>query len=257
MTLPLGQSAAVAPLPHDHLSPSIQRTPLEKSQAYEYKFLIAADLAVRVEQWAQRGLQLDSHINPALGSYQITTLYLDTPAFDVFYRSRGFRSSKYRLRRYASDARVFLERKTRRGDRVEKRRTDVPLGEVSQLAAHLAIETWPGPWFGHKAAQLRLGPICRITYERAAYVGLDDSVPFRLTLDRNIRGERAGGWDLLPIADSVPTVLAEQVVCEFKFRGRLPRIIRDFITDLNLTPAGVSKYRRVMAATTPEGFAHA
>ena len=246
LTHPLGAPAA----PDPHLSPSIQRSLTDKIAAYELKYLISREDAARVEAWAAQSMQPDVHANPLLGGYQTTTLYLDTPNHDVLLRADGFRRRKFRLRRYGSDRTVFLERKTRQGHRVEKRRSHVPLADLATLASHLALESSPAHWFVHKTTATNLLPACRVTYNRNAFVVLTESGPLRLTLDRNIRGTPTTAWDLTPIADPTPSILHDQVICEFKFRGNLPRLFKDLITHLNLTPGKVSKYRRLMALHT-------
>jgi hypothetical protein len=240
--------------PHgDLLSPTILRINGEEMVAYELKFLVAAPAAQQIQQWAADHMQPDANSDPRqAGAYQTTTLYLDTQGRDVLHRSAGYQFRKYRLRRYGNESSVYLERKTRRGDRVKKRRTQVPLAELAALAENHAADDWPGHWFRQRIAGELLMPACRVTYDRTAFVLASAEGPLRLTLDRRIRGQATDVWDLTPL-DGVPSILPDQVVCEFKFRGALPGLFKQAIGAFQLDAGGVSKYRRIMLANGPAG----
>src|SRR5438093_147544 len=113
--------------------------------AFELKFQLPAAEAHVIEVWARQNLTPDPHGQH--GTYRITSVYCDTPQLDVFHRSPGYRRRKYRLRRYGDSPDVYLERKTRRGDRVKKKRAAVPAEELSLLAAADAPPEWAGGWF--------------------------------------------------------------------------------------------------------------
>src|SRR5439155_22125195 len=103
--------------------------------AYELKFLLDETRAQDVEAWAELRLALDPHSDPALGGASRTTsLYFDTPELDVYHRAPSYRRRKFRVRRYGSAPEVFLERKSKWGDRVAKPRTAVPAAELPLLA---------------------------------------------------------------------------------------------------------------------------
>src|SRR4051794_1221515 len=54
--------------------------------AFEMKFLLDAGQAGRVETWAADHMPPDAHADPVLGNgYRILSLYLDTPALDVYH----------------------------------------------------------------------------------------------------------------------------------------------------------------------------
>ncbi len=231
------------------LSPSIQRLVGEKAAAFEVKFLILETVARQVEAWAGEHMQRDAFADLSNGgAYQTTTLYLDTPQRDVFHRAPEHRNRKFRLRRYGGEQIIFLERKTRRGDRVAKRRCNVPMEELAALTAQAAADGWAGAWFRQRVAAQSLQPACRLTYDRTAFVRLAEEGPLRLTLDRRIRGLATDAWDLTPL-DAGHGILPEQVICEFKFRGTMPALFKQVITSLQLESGSVSKYRRMMIAT--------
>src|SRR5207244_8097967 len=133
----------------------------------------------------------------------------------------GYKRSKYRVRRYGTATQVFLERKTKGGDRVTKQRVGVLADELPLLVPPMALSTWPGLWFHHDVHELRLGPACRIAYQPTAFVGDGPEGPLRLTLDRHLRGVPAADWSVAPVADGRP-LLTGRVIVEFKFRAALP-----------------------------------
>ncbi len=211
--------------------------------AFELKFLLDEAGARQVRDWADRHLALDPHGEAALGgAYRTTSLYCDTPELDVYHRSAGYRRSKYRVRRYGAEPAVFLERKTKKGDRVSKQRTLVPLEEMARLVPPLSLVDWAGHWFHARLRERRLAPACRISYQRMAYVGSCSDGPLRLTLDQGIRGALAGEWCLAPFEGGLP-LLVGQVILELKFHAALPGPFKELVWGMNLAPRPVSKYR--------------
>lgn len=242
--------------PHPNLlSPTIQRSDGEGASAFEMKFILAEEVAQQVEAWAAEHLQRDAYADPhGVGSYQTTTLYLDTPALDVFHRTAAFRGQKFRLRRYGNGERIYLERKTRRGDRVEKKRSDVAFEDLKVFQFDGATVDWAGHWFRDRVFADALRPTCRLTYERTAFVRASPTGPLRVTLDRKIRGVHLGDadWELRPVDD--PTlhggacILPGLVICEFKFREQLPAIFKEVMSALQLQSGSMSKYGHVLTA---------
>ncbi len=224
--------------------------------AYELKFLLAEEQAREMATRLRGRLALDPHADPSLGgAYGTTSLYTDTPQFDVFRRIGDYATCKYRVRRYGAGGPVFVERKEKDGQRVRKCRATVPADELALLASPGHRPDWVGDWFRSEAAERELRPVCRVSYERLAFMGSFDAGTVRVTLDRNIRGEAASGWEVLPVADG-PELLPGFVVCEFKFRVALPAMLKELVAAFGLTPTTVSKYRRFARATdlagTPE-----
>jgi hypothetical protein len=229
-----------------HLSPSLRRRE-DGSAAYEVKFLVSEAIAATIERHAAAGLSLDPHADPKLGNaYRTTTLYCDTPALDVFHRSGSGRNRKYRVRRYGSAPLVFLERKTKRGTEVSKRRVGISLDELGSLDAH-GVD-WPGDWFRRRLTALSMKPVCSVSYDRTAYLGGTSEGPLRLTFDRRLRGQLVNDWDLSPIEEN-GDLLDGSVIVEFKFQGSLPAVGKRLVEDLMLVPGPASKYRRFLSTT--------
>jgi hypothetical protein len=241
-----GHAAAVTRVP-SVLSPSLQ--PFSPGHAaYEMKFLLDAEQALQVERLLEGRLAIDPHARPDLGNaYQITTLYCDTPAWEVFHRVGSHRRRKYRLRRYGAEPSVHLERKIKRGERVRKRRSVVSENELSRLSQLESPADWPGAWFHRRLLRQRLWPVCCLTYRRIAYVGESAEGPLRVTFDRGLRGAVVNDWNCAIPHDALP-LFADRVICEFKFRGALPGLCKSVIRQLQLSPCGVSKFRQCLRA---------
>jgi hypothetical protein len=230
------------------LSPSLVEPGEGQGPAYELKFLVDEAKACEVEAWASARLRPDPHGNPALdGAYRTTTLYLDTPALDVFHRTPSFKRSKHRLRRYGTEPHVFLERKTKDGDKVRKQRNSIPDEELSFLSTPLSVMTWPGHWFHRRLLDRGLRPSALIAYQRTAYIGNGGGSPFRLTLDRRLRGSLASEWGVPPEEGGLP-LLTGHVILELKFRAALPAALKELVQSLRLSPGAVSKYRSCISA---------
>lgn len=222
-------------------APGSAAPPPPSDGAYELKFLLSEPLVEPVLDWSRAWLAPDPHTGPD-GTYTIHSLYLDTPALDLYHRQPGYRKSKYRVRRYGSDERVFLERKSKRKGCVRKQRTAVSAGELELLAAP-PPEGWAGAWFHELMARKALEPRCCISYQRFARVGEADGEPVRLTVDRRVRCAPAPALELRPLEQGHEV---SAVILELKFRAGLPRLYKELIRQFALQPASASKYRKAV-----------
>ncbi|HZZ77907.1 MAG TPA: polyphosphate polymerase domain-containing protein [Gemmataceae bacterium] len=222
------------------VSPGLVR---DAGQAFELKFLLTLAEAAKIEEWARTHMVPDPHGDGGL--YRITSVYCDTPSFDVLHRSPGFRRSKFRLRRYGSEERVYLERKSKRKDRVEKRRSDVCEEELQLLAVEPTPLEWHAAWFHKKISRRGLRPACRITYWRRAFFKQLGEHPVRLTLDHGLIGAAAADWNQSPVHDGEP-LLPDHKLLELKFHVQMPSLFHDLLQHLPAQPARVSKYRLCM-----------
>jgi hypothetical protein len=228
------------------LSPSLARPEEgeERSDAFELKYNLAPDQADWVEAWARARLTPDSHGDR--GRYQVTTLYCDTPAFGVFHRSAGCKRSKFRLRRYGQSHLVHVERKRRKGDIVRKRREALPAGELTYLWKEEPPQDWPAFWFRGHILTRGLQPSCLVNYTRTAFAGTSPTGATRLTLDRDLLGEPASGWQVELRGDGKP--LLSGAVLELKFHATLPPAFVELLSGLTPLAEGDSKYRRCVRA---------
>jgi hypothetical protein len=209
--------------------------------AYELKFKLTPQHAVELEAWARDRLTVDPHGDN--GCYRITSVYCDTPHLDVFHRSPRFRRSKFRIRRYDGSPQIYLERKTKKGDRVRKKRCEIADEHLEWLRGPLAPTDWVGSWFLERVRERKLQPTACVTYRRTAFFGIDGGVPVRMTLDRELVGVPATQWHSPQVRDG-HALLPDAVLLELKFHTALPPIFRDLLTRLPNEPARASKYRR-------------
>ncbi|HMF17369.1 MAG TPA: polyphosphate polymerase domain-containing protein [Gemmataceae bacterium] len=234
-------NAGIIPAVHP-ISPSLV-WPTSAAASFELKFLLEPDQAAHVLAWAGQHLAVDPHADPALGdAYKIHSVYFDTRQLDVLHRTPTFKRRKFRLRRYGDEDSVYLERKTKSGDRVAKRRTVIAGHELIRLEETFADPSWPGYWYHRTLLARGLQPRCLLSYERIAHVGMSSDGPMRLTLDRNIHCALTNGRHFDSDYAGIP-LLADRMVLELKFRATLPVLFKRLIQEMRLNPSSVSKYR--------------
>ncbi len=232
------------------LSPGLMN---RSGSAYELKLQLTEELSREIEQWVRQHLLPDPHGED--GSYRTTSLYCDTALFDVFRQSPGYKRSKYRVRRYGEAGWIYLERKTRQGDRVWKRRDSIDLRELATLEGAEPTATWPGSWFLQRTRRLNLHPICRVGYTRTAFIGGTVEQPLRVTFDRHLVGVPTTKWDVSPVIEG-KELLPGSVVLEMKFRDTVPALFRELLGMLPPDLGRVSKYRHCVRVWGLAGEVH-
>ena len=227
------------------MSPSSLTSQETREFAREIKFVLAPITAARVREWARERLIPDPNAaGRCSDTYQVTSLYFDTPAFDVYHRRGQHRHSKFRVRRYDAGP-VFVERKLKVRGRLAKRRTLVQLDDVARFSGPAVVSNWPGRWFEQRVAARGLVPICQIGYERTARVLMTAAGPIRLTLDEAIR---ALPTDKVRFHEppATTTPVTDRVVLELKYRGILPALFRELVEQFTLDEHPFSKYRAAL-----------
>ena len=211
--------------------------------AYEIKALIPVERARAVRDWARARMRPDPNAESGAGDvYRITSLYYDTETFDVFHRRGSFGRSKYRVRRYDSSQRVFLERKLRNESIVTKRRTRVEIDELSHLRNPEPDGGWAGSWFHGRMLARAMKPACQIYYSRTALVSQTDAGLIRLTLDEDLRAWRVSQPEYLPVAGGTG-LLSDHAILEMKFRITMPALFTQMLEEFQLQSQRVSKYQ--------------
>ena len=208
----------------------------------EIKFLLDEATGLRVREWARERLEADEHGGGAHGDeYRVSTLYLDTAARDVFHRRGSYGRSKYRVRRYGEEARVFLERKLRTGSRLAKRRTDIPLDTLHLLPGRDLDNHDSTTWFRRRVSVRQLEPVCRVSYLRTARLANTPDGRVRMTLDYALSASTA---DAFAIDGPGPApLLTGHMILELKFRGAMPAVFKELADAFALSPGRASKYR--------------
>ena len=231
-------SRLIQPLPGSASRPRLET----RSGAYELKFILQDSHVDEVVGWAQAHLPADPHAaRSGDETYWIHSVYLDTDEMAVYHRRPGFQCSKFRLRRYGCEEVIFLEEK--RNDRgwVTKVRSRITDEELALLQAPSVPADWTGAWFRQALVEQQLVPCCRVAYRRLAREGETDGAPVRLTIDREICC--ASTSELRPCRGSEPGVPIPYAILELKFRNGLPRLFKELIHNLGLSPVAASKYR--------------
>src|SRR4051812_20272243 len=101
--------------------------------ARETKFLVDASAVDDVKAWSRATFGSDPNgAGPFSDEYATTSLYFDTPGFDVYRRNGSFARGKFRVRRYGLLDFIFLERKMRTDMLLAKRRTTVDLESLQR-----------------------------------------------------------------------------------------------------------------------------
>lgn len=219
--------------------------------ACESKFLLNAEQARLIRSWARINLGVDPHGNGEHGDlYQVSSIYFDTPGFDVFQRNGSYGRSKYRIRRYSSGDKVFLERKTKTDTQVSKRRTLVPLRELQQLqlpSSNWPSQMWSGYWFQRRLQVRGLQPVCQISYERIARVAQAENGPCRLTLDNELCAQACTQTEFATATEQV-LLPSDRYILELKYRYSLPVLFRRLLSEFAPLPQRISKYRLAIEA---------
>ena len=218
-----------------------------RSFAREIKFLIPAEMGLQIQDWARTNLQPDPcGIGDSGDQYATTSLYYETPGFDVFHQKESYGRAKYRIRRYGFDNYIFLERKFRTDRLLAKRRTSVPLETLDRLGEPVADPAWPGFWFHRRILKRGLKPLVQVSYDRIARLGSAPLGPIRLTIDTNLR--------VLPLPDraflpgvGLPLIEGKSIL-ELKYVQDMPVIFKQLVERYAIGPGRVSKYRLGLGA---------
>lgn len=218
-----------------------------RSYAREIKFLIAAETGLAIQEWARATLEPDPEgTGPCKDQYSTTSLYYETPGFDVFHQKESFGRAKYRIRRYGLTDYIFLERKFRTDRLLAKRRTSVPLETLERLGEETADPTWAGYWFHRRILRRGLKPLVQVSYDRTARFGHSSNGPIRLTIDTNLRVLPMPDRAFLPGA-GFPLVDG-RCILELKYIQDLPALFKQVIERHAITAGRVSKYRLGLGA---------
>jgi SPX domain protein involved in polyphosphate accumulation len=231
----------------DDESPSFDRSRSDHRRAFELKFLLSPEQAFEIEAQLAPLLSTDSHADEADDrGYRVTTIYCDTPRWDVYHRAGRHKFVKLRLRRYGQAEEVFLERKLKRGDRVLKFRSSTAL-ETVQRFAQTSLVDGNAARYHRQLLRNELRPACLVEYHRKAFFHNGSDGPIRLTFDRGIQGGLIDDWSFRT-PEATNHVLDGQVVGEFKFRGPMPTVFKSVVESMQLVPGRVSKYRLCVLA---------
>jgi hypothetical protein len=210
--------------------------------AFEMKFLVDASSAESIRRWARGRLDPDPHGAGAWSDeYLITSIYFDTPAYDVLRQRASNGRMKFRVRRYGDSEVVYLERKLRNARLLSKRRTTIEIADLPALPRAAASADHPAGWFSRRLQLRQLAPVCQVSYRRTARVAESAFGPVRLTIDDDIRAQAVNGLSFAA-GPGVPVLDGFRIV-ELKYRFAMPAVFKHLVEEFALTPLAISKYR--------------
>ncbi|PYZ95882.1 VTC domain-containing protein [Alteribacter lacisalsi] len=219
---------------------------------YEVKYLLPYELYEKLEKELHKKMKLDSYANED-GRYSIISLYFDSPDKKIYYETRNkarFRQ-KLRLRIYDTaslDDYAFFEVKKKYKKRTFKRRTNIRLRDayrylsgqetdmnkldISNSQIFKEIEFFKN--------QYNLHPENVVSYERQAFVGIDDP-DLRVTFDFNLK---CRGDDLRIENGAYGTFFTDPnlVILEVKVNHSVPLWLSRVLSELGCEKKSVSKF---------------
>ncbi|TWU28741.1 polyphosphate polymerase domain-containing protein [Novipirellula artificiosorum] len=237
----------------------------------ELKYVIDHDLSQQVKRWAREHLGVDAYCDPSLhDSYEVHTLYLDSAEMDLFYQTGVVGRTKFRVRRYGMEPKLWLETKRKKNQVVRKERTEVSEAEllrrVERLQHHApqsvhdeprdpgtlgnpnsvktrSDEEWCGDWFLDRVADHHLQPTVEIYYRRFARTSVHHGEPLRLTIDSHLRAMATHQWPLSRINPASMQPIDDVEVLELKFNNRMPQAFKELLRTFPIAMTGFSKFR--------------
>lgn len=229
---------------------------IRKFNRFELKYIVTLRAAERFKHDLMAYLKPDDH-GDEHGSYQISSLYYDSPDYRCFWEKMDgikFRR-KLRIRNYQNgtlltdDTPVFVEVKQRHNRVTQKRRTVLPYREALILCSQRQ-EPLPRPqdapvidevtgmlW------QYNLQPVSVVSYSRLALVGIEYDIGLRVTFDTNLMYSKPENG-LVGAGEGNLLFPPEFCVVEIKANERIPYWLTELVAAHNLNLMRVSKYCR-------------
>lgn len=213
---------------------------------HELKFYISRTELEALRARLSPVLSLDSHC--ARGPYAIRSLYFDD-AFDSAYNDKlcgVMHRDKYRIRIYNnSDKVIFLERKRKLGDLIQKSSVQITRRLCDQIISGdpRGLQTSSSELLQEVYVQMRtrlLHPAVIVDYHREAYQHIAENV--RITFDMQLR---SGLHSRDLFNPELPTVCPHDQnveILEVKFDHYLPGHLQALLAGINADRSAISKY---------------
>jgi len=220
---------------------------------FEVKYLVDPSLVPLLRKFILPFLRPDAFTKEPGASYDICSLYLDSPDLALCRQTLlGIKNRfKVRIRSYTDDplVPVYLEIK-RRVDRIilKKRaivdRERVPAVLDGRLPPREAVGA--GSWenvseFHHLVAVHGLRPVARVRYRREAYQSASGE-PLRITFDREVACAETPGWSVSHTDGEWSETPVEGAIFEVKFTHYYPSWVSDMVREFQLRQCSVPKY---------------
>lgn len=214
---------------------------------HEMKYFIhPAELeALRIQ--LRKGLQLDAHCRGGR-PYAIRSLYFDDIEDSAYFDKVGgvMHRDKYRIRIYRnSDQEIFLERKRKLGDLIQKSSVQITRRLCEQMIAGdpRGLYRSSNPLLQDMFVQMRtklLRPSVIVDYEREAYLHPVENV--RITFDLKLRSGLNSTELFNPDIPVLSPLDSNVEILEVKFDNYLPDHIRKMLAEVRAERSAVSKY---------------
>jgi len=237
---------------HMHTSQSISKLHFQR---FEFKYILDIEQYHDICTQIQKYMVLDPEAEQGVGSYEVASLYFDSPMFYAYWEKiDGARKrKKMRIRTYRSGNKVadysFFEIKRKFDAVVLKDRVF-----LDDLSYRSLIQS--GSMVGTPVAKKNNGvveeyeyerklrylePKVLVLYKRDPYLGkYNDRV--RVTFDYNIKARRAEELFIDFNSPEFTDVSGYKVIMEVKFNDRLPPYIASIIREYSLERVPYSKY---------------
>ena len=214
---------------------------------HELKYFINPAELEALRARLRGALAMDSHcVNGE--PYVIRSLYFDDIDDSAFYDKQAgvMHRDKYRIRIYRySDREIFLERKRKLGDLIQKSSVQITRRLCDQLVDGnpTGLQKAQNPLLQDMYVQMRtklLRPRVIVDYEREAYIHPAEDV--RITFDLTLRSGLASRELFNP---KLPTVCPHDrnvEILEVKFNNYLPDYINALLHGISAERSAVSKY---------------
>ena len=217
-------------------------------ERHELKYFINPGELIALRHKLAPVLSLDSHCRGADRSYTIRSLYFDDVADTAYYdKQMGvMHRDKYRIRIYNySDQVIFLERKRKEGDLIQKSSVRITRNLAERIISGNAagLEKTNVPLLQDMYVQMRLNllrPRVIVDYDREAYVHPAENV--RITFDKRVRSGLYSHDMFNPNLPTVRAITDGREVLEVKYDRYMPDFISGLLYDLPAERSAISKY---------------
>ena len=215
---------------------------------HELKYLINPGELEVLRRRLRPMLHLDPHCRGPESSYGIRSLYLDDIANTAYFDKQAgvLHRDKYRIRIYNnSDEIIFLERKRKDGDLIQKSSVRISRTLAERIIAGncAGLERIEAPLLQELYREMRLHllrPRVIVEYAREAYVHPAENV--RITFDLHVRSGLFSRDLFDPALPTVPALPDGRAVLEVKFDRALPPFISTLLHGISAERSAVSKY---------------
>lgn len=214
---------------------------------HELKYFINPAELEALRQRLGGVLRMDEH---CVGGrpYAIRSLYFDDVEDSAFYDKQAgvMHRDKYRIRIYRySDQEIFLERKRKLGDLIQKSSVQITRRLCEQMIAGdpRGIYRSSNPLLQDMFVQMRtklLRPSVIVDYEREAYLHTAENV--RITFDLKLRSGLHSTDLFNPNIPVVSPLDGNLEILEVKYDNYLPDHIRKMLAGVRAERSAVSKY---------------